>query len=200
MGTSRLIAEDFPKFSYDVLKDYRWRSTHITTVVAKIIIEALYGKPPTRSYFFGSSAGGLQGYSEAQRFPGDYDGILVGVPSNNGFNYYIYNIWLFQKLVRSDGKQYFSSLDAEKINKCAVEFFRAHGDGEAGDDFITFPYLDENTVDNFIKHLGKHISEFTEEQLNALRNAYNGPVHTETGAQIFSGIPIGSEIFLQLYD
>ena len=195
MGTSRLISEDFPKFSYDVLKDYSWRSTHIMTVVAKIIIEAFYGKAPTHSFFMGASAGGLQGYSEAQRFPEDYDGILAGVPSNNALNYHVYNTWLFQKLVGPDTKPYFYSSDTERINKCAVEFFRAHGDGEEGDDFISFPYLDENTVDNFINYLRDRIPEFTEEQLNALRVTYNGPVHAETGAQIFAGLPIGSEIF-----
>ena len=195
MGTSRLNAEDFPKFSYDVLKDYSWRSTHIMTVVAKILIEEFYGKAPTRSFFMGSSAGGLQGYSEVQRFPEDYDGILVGVPSNNGLNYHVYITWLFQKLVRPDAKQYFSSSDTERINKCAVDFFRSHGDGEEGDDFISFPYLDENTVNDFINYLKERIPELTEEQLGALRDAYNGPKHGETGAQIFSGLPIGSEIF-----
>lgn len=195
MGTSRLKAEDFPKFSYEVLKDYSWRSTHIMTVVAKMLTEAFYGKAPTRSFFIGSSAGGLQGYSEVQRFPEDYDGIVVGVPSNNALNYHIYNIWLFQKLVRADGNQYFSSADAEKINRVAVEFFRSRGDGEEGDDFISFPYIDENTVDSFIAYLGERLPEFDKEQLHALSEAYKGPRHSKTGAQIFSGLPIGSEIF-----
>ena len=195
MGTSRFVKEDFPKFSYNVLKDYSWRSTHVMTVVAKILIEAFYGKAPTRSFFVGASAGGLQGYSEAQRFPEDYDGILVGVPSNNALNYHVYNIWLFQKLIRPDGNPHFHSRNTERINECAVEFFRAHGDGIDGDNFISFPYIDENTVDNFISYLKEKIPEFSEEQLNALRDVYNGPVHSKTGEQIFSGLPIGAEIF-----
>lgn len=195
MGTSRLVSEDFPSFSYDVLKDYGWRATHIMTVVAKIITEAFYGKAPERSFFMGSSAGGLQGYSEAQRFPEDYDGILVGVPSNNALNYHVYNTWLFQKLVRADSTPYFYSADTERINKCAVDFFRERGDGEAGDPFISFPYTDENTVDDFISYIRDMIPEFSEEQLLALCDAYRGPVHSKTGEQIFAGLPIGAEIF-----
>ena len=195
MGTSRLISEDFPKFSLDVLKDYGWRATHVMTVLAKIIIEAFYGKAPTKSYFIGSSAGGLQGFSEAQRFPLDYDGILVGVPSNNALNYHVYNIWLFQKLIKPDGKPRFYSRDTEKINKCAIEYFRVRGDGEDGDDFISFPYLDENTVDGFIAYLSERFPELSEEQLSSLREVYNGPKHSVSGEQIFSGLPIGAEIF-----
>lgn len=195
MGTSRLVSDEIMHFSLDVLKDYSWRSTHIMTVVCKKLIELYYGKAPVRSFFMGSSAGGLQAYSEAQRFPEDYDGIFGGVPSNNTLNFKIYNLWLHHKLVREDFKPHFNVNDAERITELAVNFFRARGDGEEDDDFITFPYTDENTVDDFISYLKKEIPEFTEEQFNALRDVYNGPVHQKNGKQLYSGLPIGSEIF-----
>ena len=195
MGTSRLISDEISYFALDILKDYSWRSTHIMTVVAKIIIEAFYGKAPTRSFFMGASAGGLQGYSEAQRYPKDYDGIFAGVPSNNTLNFKIYNLWLHHKLVRPDFKPHFYSKDTERITDCAVEFFQARGDGEQGDNFITFPYTDQNTVDDFILYLKERIPEFTDDQINALRDVYNGPVHSKTGEQLFCGLPIGTETF-----
>ncbi len=195
MGTSSLINDEIMHFSLDILKDYSWRSTHIMTVVAKILIKECYGKEPSRSFFTGSSAGGLQGYSEAQRFPEDYDGIFAGVPSNNTLNFKMYNLWLHHKLVRADFKPHFYSTDAIKISDCAVDFFKLRGDGEEGDSFITFPYTDENTVNDFIAYLNERIPEFTSEQLDALREVYNGPVHARSGKQIFSGLPIGSEIF-----
>ena len=195
MGTSRLRNDEIDHFSLDMLKDYGWRATHIMTVVAKMIVEAFYGKAPVRSFFIGSSAGGLQAYSEAQRFPEDYDGIFAGVPSNNTLNFKIYNLWLHHKLVRKDFNPHFYNGDTKRITECAVDFFRARGDGEDGDDFITFPYSDENTVNDFITYLKKRIPEFTEDQLNALRAVYKGPVHAKTGQQLFCGLPIGSEIF-----
>ena len=62
--------------------DFAWRSVHEMTVQAKRIIEAFYGKAPRLSYWNGCSTGGRQGLMEAQRFPGDYDGIIAGAPAN----------------------------------------------------------------------------------------------------------------------
>ena len=75
MGTSRMVSGEDDRFSIETLKDYGWRSTHIMTVAAKLIVAELYGEAPRRSFFYGSSAGGLQAFSEAQRYPEDYDGI-----------------------------------------------------------------------------------------------------------------------------
>jgi len=60
--------------------DFAYRATHVVTVAAKAIIAQHYGRPATRSYFRGCSTGGRQGLVEAQRFPGDFDGIIAGAP------------------------------------------------------------------------------------------------------------------------
>lgn len=60
--------------------DFGFRSTHVTTVAAKEIINTFYGKPSARNYYNGCSTGGRQGMVEAQRFPDDFEGILVGAP------------------------------------------------------------------------------------------------------------------------
>jgi feruloyl esterase len=65
------------------LVDFAYRSHHETAVKAKAITEAFYAKPPQRAYFIGCSSGGYEGLMAAQRFPGDYDGIVAGMPANN---------------------------------------------------------------------------------------------------------------------
>ncbi|MET0341325.1 MAG: tannase/feruloyl esterase family alpha/beta hydrolase [Polyangiales bacterium] len=62
------------------VRDYGWRAIHVTTVVAKKLIAAYYGRGPDHSYFIGCSNGGRQGLIEASRFPEDYDGIIAGAP------------------------------------------------------------------------------------------------------------------------
>lgn len=58
--------------------NYTHRANHLLAVKSKAIVEAIYGKKPSRSYFVGCSGGGRQGLKELQLFPTDYDGILTG--------------------------------------------------------------------------------------------------------------------------
>ncbi|MGQ0546011.1 MAG: tannase/feruloyl esterase family alpha/beta hydrolase, partial [Betaproteobacteria bacterium] len=60
--------------------DYGYRSVHVTQAAAKRLIAAHYGRGPGRSYFKGCSTGGRQALLEAQRYPGDFDGIIAGAP------------------------------------------------------------------------------------------------------------------------
>lgn len=63
--------------------DFGYRSTHVTAVASKVLVEAYYGKAPARSYFKGCSTGGRQAMVQAQRFPWDFDGIVAGAPVLN---------------------------------------------------------------------------------------------------------------------
>jgi feruloyl esterase len=60
--------------------DFGWRAVHEMTVASKQIVSAHYGRGPRLSYWTGCSAGGRQGLKAAQRFPGDFDGIVAGAP------------------------------------------------------------------------------------------------------------------------
>src|SRR6516225_4875155 len=62
--------------------DYLYRAKHLTTVAAKGVVAAYYGKPASYSYFSSCSNGGRQGLLEAQRYPEDYDGLVIGAPWN----------------------------------------------------------------------------------------------------------------------
>ena len=61
--------------------DFGYRSEHVTSIAAKAITTAFYGKSPSYSYFQGCSNGGRQALMEAQRFPNDFDGIIAGAPA-----------------------------------------------------------------------------------------------------------------------
>ena len=59
------------------------RAVHEMTTYAKALVDARYGTGPAFSYWNGCSLGGRQGYAEAQQYPSDYNGIVVGDPAND---------------------------------------------------------------------------------------------------------------------
>src|SRR6185503_10924840 len=74
--------EPFASFATNRQKviDYAFRAVHTTIESARRLVRAYYGEHQSRAYFDGCSTGGRQGLISAQRFPEDFDGILVGAP------------------------------------------------------------------------------------------------------------------------
>jgi hypothetical protein len=83
------------------LIDYAFRAVHVTAETAKRIIGANYGRAPQRSYFEGCSTGGRQGLISAQRFPQDFDGIVVGAPVLNFTGTMVSYAWMARAFARS---------------------------------------------------------------------------------------------------
>src|SRR5262249_38747651 len=83
--------------------DFGYQAVHETAVVAKKIIQAYYGEAPRYSYWVGCSTGGRQGLSEAQRFPGDFDGLVVGAPVLNLTGTNMRHIWNAQAVRTGPG-------------------------------------------------------------------------------------------------
>ena len=61
--------------------NFGYLAVHRVTEVSKAILRKHYGSQETKAYFAGCSNGGRQGLIEAQRYPGDYDGIISGAPA-----------------------------------------------------------------------------------------------------------------------
>ena len=63
--------------------DVSTRAPHEMAQKLKALTVGYYGAPQKKAYLEGCSGGGRQGYSEAQNFPGDFDGIVAAAPSIN---------------------------------------------------------------------------------------------------------------------
>ncbi|HEV2700775.1 MAG TPA: tannase/feruloyl esterase family alpha/beta hydrolase [Steroidobacteraceae bacterium] len=59
-------------------EDYAYRSLGTTIIFAKQVAKQFYGKVPNYTYFNGCSNGGRNAYIAAERWPGEYDGIVAG--------------------------------------------------------------------------------------------------------------------------
>ncbi|HEY1338946.1 MAG TPA: tannase/feruloyl esterase family alpha/beta hydrolase, partial [Bryobacteraceae bacterium] len=64
------------------IADFGHRAVHETADKAKALVKAFYGNAQKRAYFNSCSNGGREALMEAQRYPGDYDGIIAGAPAN----------------------------------------------------------------------------------------------------------------------
>jgi feruloyl esterase len=66
----------------DKIVDFAYRALHDMTVKSKHLIDVFYAPPLDHAYYKGCSTGGRQGVMAAQRYPGDYDGIIAGALAN----------------------------------------------------------------------------------------------------------------------
>jgi hypothetical protein len=73
--------------------DYAYRAVHLTAITAKAITSRYYAQPVARSYWNSCSNGGCQGLIEAQRYPQDFDGLIVNAPWVDQTGYTLGQLW-----------------------------------------------------------------------------------------------------------
>lgn len=173
-----------------VWADFGWRATHNATVLGKEIIELVTEKEIKYSYFYGASTGGQQGISIAEKYPNDYDGIVAAAPGIGRMYLHVYFQWAYVVLVRPDGSFVFEQEDETNLSKIVREFFAKKGDGAPSDIFVSNPYLTEDEQ-KILFSIIEDSSKFSEEQLEALKKLYEGPINPITGERIFAGWPMG---------
>ncbi len=169
--------------------DYLYRAKHVTTLAAKAVIAAFYGRAPSHSYFSSCSNGGRQGLIEAQRYPDDFDGLIVGAPwnfqshSNAGF------VWNAQAMSAPDALIPPGKLPA--INRAVL----AQCDRQDGlaDQVIADPSRCDFNPQSLVCRGDESNDCLTAAQAAALRKIYDGPINPRTGARIFPGFALGSE-------
>ena len=169
--------------------DYLYRAKHVTTVAAKSVIAAFYGRSPSRSYFSSCSNGGRQGLIEAQRYPEDFDGLIIGAPwnyqshSNAGF------VWDAQAMSAPG-----AAIPAEKlpaINQAALA--ACDKDDGLADGVIADPGKCHFDPKSLTCKSSDSNTCLTPPQVAALQKIYDGPKNPRTGASVFPGFARGSE-------
>lgn len=70
----------------EVIEDFAHRSVHTGVVVGKQLTKLFYDEGFDKSYYFGCSTGGRQGFKSVQAYPNDFDGVVAGAPAMNFAN------------------------------------------------------------------------------------------------------------------
>ena len=166
--------------------DSGWRARHLEAERSKQLIRLFYDKPAKHSYTNSCSHGGLQALMEAQRFPEDFDGMIVGAPVHDLTHLMVAAVWNEQALWKVPGAYLSASkrsaLQAATLASCDAldgvkdgvveDPRRCHFDpsslacpeGTDGDGCLTPP------------------------QLNAVRMIMQGPRNPRNGKQIYPGL------------
>jgi feruloyl esterase len=170
--------------------DWAYRAVHDMTVIAKAVIQKAEGRAPERSYFTGCSTGGQQGLSEAQRYPGDYDGIVAGDPGNNRVNLIYGFLWSWLATHDANGAAILPSAKLPALATAAVAACdRNDGveDGVIGDPRAC--HFDPGTL----ACTGTETDAcLTPPQIEAARKVYAGAT-AKDGRQLYPGWAPGSE-------
>ena len=169
--------------------DFAYLSVHETAVLAKQVIRAYYGAAPRYSYWVGCSTGGRQGLQEAQRYPDDFDGLVVGAPGLYNTGNSMRRIWVAQSQM-GDG-----AIPVEKLPLLArVVYAKCDSVDGLADGIIDDPRrCGFDPARDVPKCAGAESADcFTAAQIAALGKIYGG-VRNSTGKLLFPGEPPGSE-------
>ena len=173
------------------LTDFAYRAVHVTTTAAKQILAAYYRPSLEHSYFFGCSQGGRQGLMSAQRFPGDFDGIVVVAPLLDYVGQSLAMAW-------NAGALESGPLDSARLKILAERVYQKCDRVDGVEDGV----IDNPQGCQFDpeKELpvcsGEAETEncFSDSQLASVKKIYSGPV--SNGELIFPGLPLGIEVLV----
>jgi feruloyl esterase len=186
-GTDASFAMGHP----EKLIDFGYRSVHETAAQGKATAATFYGVRPRLSYFNGCSGGGRMSFMEAQRFPGDFDGIIAGAPGYNRTDVAFQTLGMAQATHVSPqsfipaGK--YHALHQAALEKCdALDGLK--------DDLIADPTKCQFDPAALECKRGDGPGCLTRPQVVAARRIYAPVIDPKTGAQISSGLEPGSEL------
>ncbi len=182
----------------DVLLDYGYRAIKATSDDSKAVLTSLMGQAPSHSYFVGCSDGGREALQEAQRYPDDFDGIIVGSPVNDQVgefgSSYLYDMQATLNGPQTNGvpDAYIPTAKLALLSSAALAQCVGRDGGVATDAFLSDPRgcrFDPAVVQ--CKPGQDPNTCLTEAQVGAARKIYTGP--HDHGVLLFPGYEPGGE-------
>jgi Tannase and feruloyl esterase len=151
--------------------DFGYRAVHQTAIRAKQIVSSYYKRRFSHAYFSGCSDGGREALMEAQRYPDDFDGWVVGAPGNNWTGVMTYVLHLAQ--TASSINEPLTSIQIEALSNAALarcDALDGVADGVIGDPLgCAFDPAELQCG------LHPHAKCLSAEQVDAIRRIYEPP-------------------------
>lgn len=168
-----------------------YQAPHLTALAGKAITERYYGVSPRKSYFIGGSNGGRQALQEAQRFPGDFDGIVSLAPATDISTIFLTFAWGSRFTHDADGKALLGSAELRLLTDAAVA--KCDLDDGVKDNVIGDPLHCSFDPSQLKCRVGQTSGCLTSIQVSAVKKVYAGPVSSTGGSLSLGGPLVGSE-------
>jgi feruloyl esterase len=168
--------------------DFAYRALHDMTVKSKRLIDVFYAEPLDYAYYKGCSTGGRQGVMAAQRYPGDYDGIIAGALANRHVHMHTAGAYRTIRLARHP-EEAISEAKAKLVNDAVMQQCDTLGEGflnnprQCSFDFATLACRTGDSGDTCL----------TPGELKSVETFYGG-LRNSQGELIFSGQALGNPV------
>ncbi len=163
----------------EAIKNMGYMQMKKTHDAVMVIIERVYGKLPEYNYYVGSSHGGREGLTVAQRYPKDYNGVIANVPIVN-----FSSLMLAPELIRIQEIPLKNWVTPAKVNAIRAEFLRQCDELDGIADGIVNNYMAARAIFNVNDGIG------TDDPWAALRAPNNvdpDPENTSESAKLTKG-------------
>lgn len=176
------------------LKDWNDRGWHETTLKAKALISAFYGKGPKISYLDTLGGGTRQGLKEIALYPADYDALAAGAVTNYPTHFIFAMIWAWQATHETAAS--LITLDkARLLHRAALDACDAN-DG-VRDGLIADPEHCKFDPGVLLCKNGDAADCLTAPQVDAALKIYSPVFNSRTKEQIYGPLLPGSELAWQ---
>jgi hypothetical protein len=190
LDTSWALTAD-GKINKPLLTDFATRSVHEEALVGKDVTQKFYHRPISYSYWNGCSTGGRQGYSEAQNYANDFDGILADAPGVHWAQFAVATLW----------PQVVMNQDHDFPSNCVLSAFRQAAIKACDpQDGVTNGIIDQpdecsydprSLVGTKVLCDGKEVT-VTAADAEVVRKIWAGPTD-EHGKKLWAGLPPGAD-------
>lgn len=173
------------------ITDFAGRAMHETTVAGKAMTSAYYGTAPTYSYMIECGGGSAAALHEVQKYPADYNGIVVGGHAAHLTRQIFGQLWPWLAS-HPNGVAILPSAKLRVVhdavlNRCDIL------DG-VKDGLLEDPLSCTFDPKELACRAGDEASCLTAAQVEAVRTIYRGPVNPRTNERIWPGLFRGSEL------
>jgi pimeloyl-ACP methyl ester carboxylesterase len=188
-GSFALMADG--RLNEQLIGDFAERSLRELAIKAKAVIKAYYGDAPKYSYWNGCSTGGRQGLMAVQRFPEEYDGLVIGAPAINWDRFIAAELWPQIVINRTVG----APIGNDKLTmatKAAVAACDAK-DGVADGVINDLRKCTYDPAALVCKAGAESASCLTTSEAEAIRKTWNGPTNA-SGQRLWFGLERGTPL------